>query len=92
MLNPVAMSIIRNVFTDARERAQAIGMWGATVGVSLALGPVVGGALVESGGLALDLLDQHPGRPARARADDPLRARVARAAPAAPRPGRRRCS
>src|ERR1019366_7077449 len=41
MLNPVAMSIIRNVFTDARERAQAIGMWGATVGISLALGPVV---------------------------------------------------
>ena len=50
MLNPVAMSIIRNVFTDARERAQAIGMWGATVGISLALGPVVGGALVGSVG------------------------------------------
>jgi EmrB/QacA subfamily drug resistance transporter len=50
MLNPVAMSIIRNVFTDARERAQAIGMWGATVGLSLALGPVVGGALVQSAG------------------------------------------
>ncbi|HTA36408.1 MAG TPA: MFS transporter [Solirubrobacteraceae bacterium] len=48
MLNPVAMSIIRNVFTDARERAQAIGVWGATVGISLALGPVLGGALVES--------------------------------------------
>ncbi len=48
MLNPVAMSIIRNVFTDARERAQAIGVWGATVGISLALGPVVGGALVQS--------------------------------------------
>jgi EmrB/QacA subfamily drug resistance transporter len=50
MLNPVAMSIIRNVFTDARERAQAIGMWGATVGISLALGPVVGGVLVQSAG------------------------------------------
>jgi EmrB/QacA subfamily drug resistance transporter len=50
MLNPVAMSIIRNVFTDARERAQAIGMWGATVGISLALGPVIGGALVQSVG------------------------------------------
>ncbi|HEX3910832.1 MAG TPA: MFS transporter [Solirubrobacteraceae bacterium] len=50
MLNPVAMSIIRNVFTDARERAQAIGVWGATVGISLALGPVVGGTLVESVG------------------------------------------
>jgi EmrB/QacA subfamily drug resistance transporter len=50
MLNPVAMSIIRNVFTDERERAQAIGLWGATVGISLALGPVVGGALVQSAG------------------------------------------
>ena len=50
MLNPVAMSIIRNTFEDPRERAQAIGLWGATIGVSLALGPVVGGALVESVG------------------------------------------
>ena len=50
MLNPVAMSIIRNVFTDPRERAWAIGMWGATVGISLALGPVVGGVLVQSVG------------------------------------------
>jgi len=50
MLNPVAMSIITNVFTDPRERARAIGVWGATVGISLALGPVVGGALVDSVG------------------------------------------
>ncbi len=50
MLNPVALSIIRNVFTDAQERAQAIGVWGATVGISLALGPVLGGALVQSAG------------------------------------------
>jgi EmrB/QacA subfamily drug resistance transporter len=48
MLNPVAMSIIRNVFTDARERAHAIGIWGATVGISLALGPVLGGGLVQA--------------------------------------------
>jgi len=46
----VAMSIIRNVFTDARERALATGMWGATVGISLALGPVLGGALVDGVG------------------------------------------
>jgi EmrB/QacA subfamily drug resistance transporter len=50
MLNPVAMSIIRNVFEDPRERAQAIGAWGAAFGLSMALGPVVGGALVDSVG------------------------------------------
>ena len=50
MLNPVAMSIIVNTFTDRAERARAIGIWGAAVGVSLALGPVVGGLLIASVG------------------------------------------
>ncbi len=50
MLNPVAMSIITNTFTEPRERAQAIGVWGAVFGVSMALGPIVGGALVSSMG------------------------------------------
>ncbi len=50
MLNPVAMSIITNTFTHPRERAQAVGVWAAVVGVSMALGPVVGGLLVDSVG------------------------------------------
>ncbi|MCI3239844.1 MFS transporter [Streptomyces spinosisporus] len=50
MLNPVAMSIITNTFTDPRERARAIGVWGAVVGISMAAGPLVGGLLVDSVG------------------------------------------
>ncbi|KUO14035.1 MFS transporter [Streptomyces sp. DSM 15324] len=50
MLNPVAMSIITNTFTDPRERARAIGVWGAVVGISMAAGPLLGGALVEAVG------------------------------------------
>jgi EmrB/QacA subfamily drug resistance transporter len=50
MLTPVAMSIVTNTFTDPRERAQAVGVWGAVFGISMALGPIVGGALVSSVG------------------------------------------
>jgi EmrB/QacA subfamily drug resistance transporter len=48
MLNPVALSIVRNVFHDPRERARALGMWSSAFGLSLGLGPVLGGIFVTT--------------------------------------------
>jgi EmrB/QacA subfamily drug resistance transporter len=48
MLNPVAMSIVTNVFTEPSERARAIGWWGGVAGVSIAGGPLIGGLLVQA--------------------------------------------
>ncbi|WP_347812794.1 DHA2 family efflux MFS transporter permease subunit [Curtobacterium sp. PhB136] len=50
MMNPVAMSIITATFDDAKERARAVGVWGAVVGVSMGVGPLVGGALTDTVG------------------------------------------
>lgn len=47
MLNPIAMSIITTVFTGRVERARAVGIWGAVVGISTALGPMIGGGLID---------------------------------------------
>jgi EmrB/QacA subfamily drug resistance transporter len=47
MLNPVALSIIANIFPDTRGRGRAVGIWGAVAGVSLAIGPLLGGALTQ---------------------------------------------
>ncbi|MGH8883557.1 MAG: MFS transporter, partial [Stackebrandtia sp.] len=48
MLNPIAMSIISTVFTGRMERARAVGVWGAVVGISTALGPMIGGGLIDT--------------------------------------------
>jgi EmrB/QacA subfamily drug resistance transporter len=47
MIFPTTLSLISNVYTERAERAKAIGLWGATAGVAIALGPIVGGWLLE---------------------------------------------
>jgi EmrB/QacA subfamily drug resistance transporter len=48
MMNPVAMSIIANAFPEPRDRARAVGIWAAVTGLSLGIGPLIGGALTET--------------------------------------------
>jgi len=47
MTFPATLSLISNVFTERRERARAIGLWGAIGGAAIAMGPIVGGWLLE---------------------------------------------
>jgi EmrB/QacA subfamily drug resistance transporter len=47
MVFPATLSLISNIFVDRAERARAIGLWGATAGIAIALGPIAGGWLLE---------------------------------------------
>src|SRR5213078_4562003 len=48
MVFPSTLSLLANVFTERGERARAIGMWGAITGAAIALGPIVGGWLLQA--------------------------------------------
>ncbi len=87
MLNPVALSIVANSFPERRDRARAVGVWGAVAGMSLALGPLIGGALTQTvgwrsifwinlpiglAGIALTARFVPESKAARARAFDPV--------------------
>ena len=50
MLNPVAVSIISNVYTNRAERARAISIWVGMFGMGMAMGPVLGSVLVGAVG------------------------------------------
>lgn len=49
MIMPTTLSMIRVVFTDPRERTTALGIWAAASSVGMAIGPVLGGFLLEHG-------------------------------------------
>ncbi|MFF9124625.1 MFS transporter [Streptomyces sp. NPDC014889] len=47
MIMPATLSLLRQVFPDRRERALAIGIWSAVAAVGAAVGPLLGGFLLE---------------------------------------------
>ncbi|MEU9557078.1 MFS transporter [Streptomyces fumanus] len=52
LLTPGSLSILRHVFTDEKERARAVGLWSGVSALGLAIGPVLGGPMVDAFGWA----------------------------------------
>jgi DHA2 family multidrug resistance protein-like MFS transporter len=47
MIMPTTLSMLRTVFQDPKERATALALWASVAGIGAAVGPLVGGALLE---------------------------------------------
>ena len=85
---PLTLTLLSAAFPPERRTA-ALGLWSSIAGLGVALGPLLGGLIVEYARLALDLLDQRAGRADRGRARAPPPEREPRRAGAA-RPARPR--
>ena len=61
MMFATSLALLAQEFQGA-ERATAFGIWGATIGAAVAVGPLVGGALTEGARLGVDLLRERADR------------------------------